>query len=126
MTTIPPMYADSVQSLLSGPLVVAMAAPQDGASPLMGLLPAVLILVIFYFVLLLPMRRRQKKVQQFLDALKVGDKVVTSGGILATITRIGDSSLQVQVAERVRIEISRNAVVGYQGQDPVVPNQGGA
>ncbi len=105
------------------PFVLAMAAPQGG-NPLLGLLPAVLILAIFYFVLLLPMRRRQKKVQAFLAGLKVGDQVVTSGGIYATITRLGDVSLQVQVAERVRFDISRNAVVGYQGQDPVVPETG--
>lgn len=101
--------------------MVAMASPQGGGNPLLGLVPAALILGIFYFVLLLPMRKRQKKVKQFLDALKVGDRVVTSGGIFGTITRVGDESLQVQVAERVRLEISRNAVVGYQGQEPVVP-----
>jgi len=105
------------------PFVLAMAAP-TGGNPLLGLLPAVLILGIFYFVLLLPMRRRQKKVQEFLAALKVGDRVVTSGGIYATITRLGDVSLQVQVAERVRFDIARNAVVGYQGQEPVVPEPG--
>ena len=104
--------------------VVAMASPPGGSNPLLGLLPAALILGIFYFVLLLPMRRRQKKVKEFLASLKIGDRVVTSGGMFATITRLGDDSLQVQVAERVRIEISRNAVVGYQGQEPVVPESG--
>ena len=103
--------------------VLAMASPAGGSNPLLGLLPAALILGIFYFVLLLPMRRRQKKVTEFLAALKVGDRVVTSGGIYATITRLGDQSLQVQVADKVRLEISRNAVVGYQGQEPVVPEQ---
>jgi preprotein translocase subunit YajC len=106
------------------PFLVAMASP-SGGMPLLGqLLPAVLILGIFYFVLLLPMRRRQKKVQTFLAGLKVGDKVVTSGGIYATIIKLNDTTLQVQVAERVRLEVSRNAVVGYQGQEPVVPETG--
>lgn len=105
------------------PFLVAMASP-PGGNPLLGLLPAVLILGIFYFVLLLPMRRRQKKVQAFLAGLKVGDKVVTSGGIYATITKLNDATLQVQAAERVRLEVSRNAVVGYQGQEPVVPEPG--
>jgi preprotein translocase subunit YajC len=113
----------SIFELRDVPFIVAMASP-PGGNPLFGLLPAVLILGIFYFVLLLPMRRRQKKVQEFLATLKVGDKVVTSGGIFVTITRLGESSLQVQAAERVRIEISRNAVVGYQGQEPVVPESG--
>src|SRR5712691_9224358 len=109
---------------MSVSFIVAMASPPGGGNPLLGLLPAALILAIFYFVLLMPMRRRQKKVQEFLAALKVGDRVVTSGGMFATITRIGDESLQVQVAERVRIDISRSAVVGYQGQEPVVPESG--
>jgi preprotein translocase subunit YajC len=104
--------------------LLAMAAPQGGANPLLGLLPAALILGIFYFILLLPMRRRQKKVQQFLDALKVGDQVVTSGGIFGTLTKIEADRLQMQIAERVRVDISRNAVVGYQGQERVVPEPG--
>ena len=105
--------------------LIAMGAPPAGSNPLLGLVPALFILAIFYFVLLLPMRRRQKKVQEFLGALKVGDRVVTSWGIYGTITRVDEKSLQVQIAERVRIDISRNAVVGYQGQDPVVPESGG-
>jgi preprotein translocase subunit YajC len=58
-------------------------------------------------------------VQAFLGALKVGDNVVTTGGIHGSITRLGDESVQLQIAERVRVEISRNAIVGYQGQEPV-------
>ena len=103
-------------------LLLAMATPQgQGASPWVQLIPFVLVLGIFYFVILLPMKRRQQKVQAFLAALKVGDRVVTSGGLFGTITRIGDASIQVQVANNVRVEMSRNAVVGYQGQEPVAP-----
>ena len=99
-----------------------MGAPSAGApSAWVQLMPFVLVVGIFYFVILLPMKRRQQKVQGFLAALKVGDKVVTSGGLYGSITRLNDQSVQVQVAERVRVEMSRSAVVGYQGQDPVVP-----
>lgn len=94
---------------------------QGGPGAFVQLLPFVLVLGIFYFVILLPMRRRQQKVQAFLAALKVGDRVVTSGGIYATITRINDQSVQVQVADKVRVEMSRSAVIGYQGQEPVAP-----
>jgi preprotein translocase subunit YajC len=104
--------------------VVAMAAPAGGGNPLIGLLPAALILVIFFVIVIRPMRQRQKKVQEFLAALKVGDRVITTGGIYGTITRVNDDSLQVQIADKVRVEMSRNAVVGYQGQEPVVPEQG--
>jgi preprotein translocase subunit YajC len=99
-----------------------MGTPAQGApSAWVQLLPFVLVLGIFYFVILLPMKRRQQKVQAFLAALKVGDRVVTSGGIYGTITRVNDQSVQVQVADKVRVEISRSAVVGYQGQEPVAP-----
>ena len=99
-----------------------MGTPAQGApSAWVQLMPFVLVLGIFYFVILLPMKRRQQKVQSFLAALKVGDRVVTSGGIHGTITRVSDQSVQVQVADKVRVEISRSAVVGYQGQEPVAP-----
>ena len=101
--------------------VVAMAAPTDNSSPWAVFLPMVLMLAIVYFVLLLPMKRRQKKVQQFLDALKVGDRVVTSGGIFGSVTKLSDRSVQLQIADKVRIEVSRAAIVGYQGQEPVAP-----
>jgi preprotein translocase subunit YajC len=105
------------------PVVLALGAPADsGMSPLVQLVPFAIILGIFYLVILLPMRRRQKKVQEFLDGLKVGDKVVTTGGLYGVVTKLGDKVLQLQIADRVRVEVSRAAVVGYQGQDPVVPD----
>ena len=110
---------------LGFPFLVAMAAPAQGApSPWVQLLPFVLVLGIFYFIILLPMKRRQQKVQAFLSALKVGDRVVTSGGLFGTITRVSDQSLQLQIADKVRVEVSRAAVVGYQGQEPVAPAEG--
>jgi preprotein translocase subunit YajC len=101
--------------------VLAMAAPPNSAaSPLIQLIPFALVLAIFYFIILLPMKRRQKKVQEFLSALKVGDRVVTSGGIFGSITKVNEQSVQLQIAQNVRVDVSRNAIVGYQGQTPVV------
>lgn len=99
--------------------VIAMAGPGQ-PSGLIQFIPFALILGIFYFLILLPMKRRQKKVQAFQGALKVGDKVVTTSGIYGQITRISDKSVQLQIADKVRIEVARVAVGGYQGQDPVV------
>jgi preprotein translocase subunit YajC len=104
---------------LTASFVLAMAQPQGASSPLVQLMPIVLIVAIFFFLVVLPMRKRQSKVQAFLAALKTGDKVITSGGIYGTITRVDESTLQLQVADKVRIEVARNAVVGYQGQPPV-------
>lgn len=108
---------------LVDPFLVALGAPPSGAapSPWLQLIPFVLILGIFYFVMIMPMRRRQQKVQEFQSSLKVGDKVITSGGIFGAITKVGDQSVQLQVANNVRIEVSRPAIIGYQGQEPVVP-----
>jgi preprotein translocase subunit YajC len=104
------------------PWLVMMATPGQGApSAWVQLMPFALVLAIFYFVILMPMKKRQQKVQAFLAALKVGERVVTSGGIYGTITRLNDQSVQVQIANNVRIEIARTAIVGYQGQEPVAP-----
>jgi preprotein translocase subunit YajC len=100
-------------------LVFAMGASGQPAA-WVTFLPYILILGIFYFLILLPMRRRQKKVQEFQSSLKVGDKVITTSGIYGLITRVNDNSVQVQVADKVKIEISRSAIGGYQGQEPVV------
>ncbi len=105
------------------PTFFAQAA--QGNPPLWAqFLPFALILAIFYFIILLPMRRRQKKVQAFRDALKVGDRVITTSGIYGSITKLNDRSVQLQVADKVRIEVSRSAVGGYQGQEPVVQDSG--
>jgi preprotein translocase subunit YajC len=100
--------------------VFAMAATPDGGSLWLQLLPFALVLAIFYFIILLPMKRKQQKVQAFLDSLKVGDRVITTGGIYGQITRLGERSVQLQVADKVRVEVSRAAIGGYQGQEPVV------
>ena len=103
-------------------LVLALSA-SAGQSGLIQLIPFVLVLAIFYFVILLPMKKKQKKVQEFLNALKVGDRVITSGGLYGSITKISDQTLQLQVAQNVRLEVARSAIIGYQGQPPVVDAQ---
>jgi preprotein translocase subunit YajC len=82
------------------------------------------ILAIFYFLVLLPMKRKQRRIQDFQASLKVGDKVVTTGGMYGRITRVTDKTVQLEIADRVRIELARGAIGGYQGQDPVVPESG--
>jgi preprotein translocase subunit YajC len=103
-------------------VLVAAATPSQAGW--FQLVPFAIILAIFYFLILLPMKRRQKKVQEFQDALKVGDKIITTSGIYGQITRLADRSVQVQIADKVRIEIAKAAVAGYQGQEPVVTDGG--
>ena len=101
-------------------MFLALAASADQVSPLVQLIPFALVLAIFYFVILMPMKKRQKKIQEFLAALKVGDKVVTSGGIYGSIAKLSDDAIQLQIAQNVRVDVSKAAIVGYQGQAPVV------
>ena len=103
--------------------VFAMGSVPEGGSAWLQLVPFVLVLAIFYFIILLPMKRKQQKVQQFLDSLKTGDRVITTGGIYGQVTRIGEQSVQLQVADKIRIEVAKAAIGGYQGQPPVVEPQ---
>ncbi|HWI16481.1 MAG TPA: preprotein translocase subunit YajC [Vicinamibacterales bacterium] len=102
-------------------MILALASsPGQQVNPLIQLVPFALVLAIFYFVILLPMKKRQKKVQEFLSALKEGDKVVTSGGIFGTIAKVAEDKISLQIAPNVRVDIAKAAVVGLQGQPPVV------
>jgi preprotein translocase subunit YajC len=98
----------------------ALAASPDGGSPWVQLVPFVLVLGIFYFIILMPMKKKQQKVQTFLDSLKVNDRVITTGGIYGQIMKIDDQKVQLQIADKVRIEVARTAIGGFQGQPPVV------
>jgi preprotein translocase subunit YajC len=100
--------------------VFAMGMLAEGGSPLLQIVPFALILGIFYFIILLPAKRKQQKVQEFLDNLKVNDRVITTGGIYGQITRLDDLKVQIQIADKVRIDVSKAAIGGYQGQAPVV------
>jgi preprotein translocase subunit YajC len=111
MTTTDPLF---------GMILALASSPGQQVNPLIQLVPFALVLAIFYFVILLPMKKRQKKVQEFLSALKEGDKVVTSGGIFGTIAKVGEDKISLQIAPNVRVDIARAAVVGLQGQPPVV------
>jgi preprotein translocase subunit YajC len=99
--------------------VFALGSAPEAGSLWVQLVPFAIILGIFYFIILLPMKKKQQKVQQFLDSLKVNDRVVTTGGIYGLVTRLGEQSVQIQIADKVRIEVARSSIGGYQGQEPV-------
>jgi preprotein translocase subunit YajC len=86
-------------------------------SSLLGFLPILLIFGIFYFLLFLPMQRQRKQTQKMLSALKNGDVVVTSGGIIGSIVAIeGDDSLVLRVKpDNVKIQVSRSSVSSLVG-----------
>jgi preprotein translocase subunit YajC len=90
------------------------------SSTWLTLVPYVLILGIFYFVILQPMRKKQQKVEQFLASLREGDRVITTGGIYGQITKLNEQTVQLQIAEKIRIQVAKASIGGYQGQPPVV------
>jgi preprotein translocase subunit YajC len=104
--------------------ILAMgSAPAPGVNPLVQLVPIALVFAIFYFIILLPTRRKQKKLDEFLASLKVGDRVVTTGGIYGSVTKVNERSVQLQIANNVRIEVAKAAIGGYQGQEPLAESQ---
>ncbi|MEN9538060.1 MAG: hypothetical protein RLZZ126_295 [Pseudomonadota bacterium] len=80
-------------------------------SSLMGMLPLVLMFVVLYFVMIRPQMKKQKEHKTMIDALAKGDEVVTGGGMLGKVTKLGDSYLGVEVASGVEVQIQRGAVV---------------
>lgn len=101
-----------------------MPSQQGTTALLIQFLPFAMILAIFYLMVLMPMRKRQRKVQEFQASLKPGDRVVTTGGIHGTITKVTDQLVQLQIAQNVRIDIAKAAIGGLQGQEPVVADSG--
>lgn len=87
---------------------------QGQPSALTAFLPLVLIMGIFYVLLILPAQRRQKKVQEMLAALKTGDKVVTSGGLYGVVVGLEQDSVQLRIADQVRVKVARSAIAGHQ------------
>ncbi len=81
-----------------------------GSSQWMSLLPLVLLFVVFYFLLIRPQQKRAKQQKAYLESLKKGDRVLTSGGLYGTITGITDNEVTLEIAEKVRVKVAKNAI----------------
>ncbi len=92
----------------------AMGGKGDGSAGggLASLIPILLMFVIFYFILIRPQQKQARKHQDFVRNLKSGDRVVTSGGIHGTVTGLTDSTITLEIADKVRVKVSRSAVSG--------------
>ena len=90
---------------------------QGGLGGLLGgIMPFLLIFGVFYFLIIVPQRRRQKALQDMIGTLKAGDKIITSGGLLATIKQVKEKSLVV-MSDKSLLEITRASVAGMQGEE---------
>ncbi|MBB4266823.1 preprotein translocase subunit YajC [Roseospira visakhapatnamensis] len=97
--------------LISPAYAQAAAQPGGFTESLGAFLPLILIFVIFYFLLIRPQQRRMKEHKAMLEAVRRGDRVVTNGGLIGTVTKVAtDSELQVEIADGVRVRVMRDMI----------------
>jgi len=87
------------------------AAGGDAPSTLMSLLPLVLMFVVLYFVMIRPQMKRQKEHKAMIEALAKGDEIVTAGGMLGKVSKLGETYIGVELADGVEVQLQRTAVV---------------
>ena len=83
---------------------------QGGFGGLTQLAPLLLIIVVFYVLLIRPQQKRQRQLQETIASLKIGDRVITNGGIIGVITTVRDSSFLIRSADKSIIEVARTAI----------------
>lgn len=102
-------------------LAYAMGLPGggggQGSSQYLSFLPIILIFVIFYFLLIRPQQKRGKEHRTLLSNLKVGDQVLTTGGIYGRITGLRDDVVTVEISDKVRVKVSRGHIAGVTKSD---------
>ncbi len=89
----------------------APAAAEGLGGSLTSLLPLVLMFVVLYFIMIRPQMKRQKEHKSMIEALAKGDEIVTSGGMIGRVSKMGDTFLHVEVANGVELQVQRSAVV---------------
>ena len=91
-------------------LSILLQAPATGGSHWSGIIMMVGIVAIFYFFMIRPQQKKQKEIQKAREALKVGDSVITAGGIYGKIREIGDIYMMIEVANGVSIRVDKASV----------------
>jgi len=88
----------------------AQGLPGSGDGGLLGFLPIILMFVLLYFLMIRPQMKRAKEQKQMIESLQKGDEVITSGGVLGRITRLGDAYVNLEIAPETEISVQRAAV----------------
>src|SRR3954464_11507504 len=83
---------------------------------ILGLAPMLLIFVIFYVVLMLPMQRQRKALQQLIENLKKGDRVVTTGGLYGEVVSVEGAVVMLRIADNIRVRVAKSAISGLEGE----------
>jgi preprotein translocase subunit YajC len=76
------------------------------------LVPLLLMFAVFYFLLIRPQQKKQRTHQDMLKSLKVGDRIITTGGLVGTIVEGGEHSIKLEIADKVRVEVGRTYIAG--------------
>jgi preprotein translocase subunit YajC len=92
------------------PSIASAQAAGGGAGALGSFLPLILIFVFFYLFLIRPQQKKAKEHQKSLNVLKKGDKVITSGGIYATVNAVRDNVLDIKIADGVSVQIAKQSI----------------
>ena len=101
---------------MSHVLLMAFAEGQT-ANPLIQFVPLILIFGIFWFLLIAPMRKRQKALQQMIESLEKGARVITTGGLHGEVIAVKDQVVTLKLAENLKVRVSKSAVSGLQGSE---------
>ena len=88
----------------------AQAAPAAPGDSLMSCLPLIFIFVVFYFLLIRPQSKKAKEHREMVKALAKGDEVVTNGGLLGRISNVGESFVEVEISEGLKVKVQRQAI----------------
>jgi len=88
----------------------AQGAPPQGGSGFMGFLPLILIFVVFYFFLIRPQMKQAREHKQMVEKLAKGDEVVTSGGLLGRINKVGENFVVLEVAKDIEVKVQKHSV----------------
>lgn len=110
-----------MMSLLANPLSKGLLAQQGAGGGMSTLFMFAAIMGIFYFIVFAPMRKQRKALQEMIENLKKGDKVITSGGIHGEVVSVETLTVLLKVGDNVRLRISKSAIAGRQGE----PETGG-
>ena len=88
--------------------------PGGGASPggMSVFIPLILMFAVFYFLLIRPQQKKTRQHQDMLKSLKIGDRVVTTGGLYGTIVTGGDQVVKLEIADKVRVDVGRTFITG--------------
>ena len=95
---------------MTNPSLLAAAAPSGGASFFIQTIPLVLVFVIFYMLLIRPQQKRMKEHQAQIAAVKKGDRVVTGGGLIGKVTKVGDTEVEVELAPNIRVQAVKSTL----------------